>query len=46
VGSRKAKLWDIFTERWRAKSRRADGRLNEAFASAFAEAYDQLQRGG
>lgn len=46
VGSRKAKLWDIFIERWRAKSRRADGRLNEAFASAFAEAYDRLQRGG
>jgi len=43
VGSRKAKLWDAFVERWRAKTKRADGRLNEAFADAFARAYDRLQ---
>ncbi len=43
VGSRKAKLWDVFLERWRAKTKRADGRLNEAFAALFAEAYDRLQ---
>ena len=44
VGSRKAKLWDIYVERWRAKSRRSDGRLSEAFMTLFAESYDRLQR--
>ncbi|HYA74804.1 MAG TPA: type VI secretion system-associated FHA domain protein, partial [Roseiarcus sp.] len=43
VGSRKAKLWDIYAERWRAKTKRADGRLLEAFMALFAEAYDRLQ---
>ena len=43
VGSRKAKLWDVFVERWRAATKRADGRLTEAFAALFAEAYDRLQ---
>ncbi len=42
VGSRKAKLWDTYVERWRAASKRSDGRLNEAFMSLFAEAYDRL----
>ena len=31
VSSRKAKLWDIYVERWRAKTKRSDGRLSEAF---------------
>jgi len=44
VGSRKAKLWDIYVERWRAKTKRADGRLLEAFMALFAEAYDRLQK--
>jgi type VI secretion system protein ImpI len=43
VGSRKAKLWDLYAERWRAKTKRADGRLLEAFMALFAEAYDRLQ---
>ncbi len=43
VGSRKAKLWDTYAERWRAKTKRADGRLLEAFMALFAEAYDRLQ---
>jgi len=43
VGSRKAKLWDVYAERWRAKTKRADGRLLEAFMALFAEAYDRLQ---
>ena len=42
VGSRKAKLWDLFVERWRLRTKRSDGRLNEAFANMFAEAYDRL----
>jgi len=43
VSSRKAKLWDIYVERWRAKTKRADGRLVEAFTALFAQAYDRLQ---
>jgi type VI secretion system protein ImpI len=46
VVSRKAKLWDIYVERWRAKTKRADGRLLEAFMTLFAEAYDRLQEKG
>jgi type VI secretion system protein ImpI len=46
VSSRKAKLWDIYVERWRAKTKRSDGRLNEAFTALFAEAYDRLQNKG
>ena len=44
VGSRKAKLWDAYVERWRAKAKRSDGRLSEAFMLLFAESYDRLQR--
>jgi type VI secretion system protein ImpI len=43
ISSRKAKLWDIYVERWRAKTKRADGRLLEAFIALFAQAYDKLQ---
>ena len=43
ISSRKAKLWDIYVERWRAKTKRADGRLLEAFMGLFAEVYDRLQ---
>jgi type VI secretion system protein ImpI len=46
VASRKAKLWDIYVDRWRAKTKRADGRLLEAFMGLFAEAYDRLQAKG
>ncbi len=46
VVSRKAKLWDLYVERWRAKAKRSDGRLFEAFISLFAEAYDRLQGKG
>jgi type VI secretion system protein ImpI len=46
VGSRKAKLWDTYSERWRAKTKRSDGRLSEAFLALFAESYDRLQRKG
>jgi type VI secretion system protein ImpI len=43
ISSRKAKLWDIYVERWRAKTKRSDGRLLEAFIALFAQAYDKLQ---
>ena len=46
VVSRKAKLWDAYVERWRAKTKRADGRLFEAFMALFADAYDRLQKRG
>jgi type VI secretion system protein ImpI len=44
VGSRKAKLWDTYVERWRAKTKRNDGRLSDAFLLLFAESYDRLRR--
>ncbi len=43
VSSRKAKLWDTYVERWRAKTKRGNGRLLEAFIALFAQAYDRLQ---
>jgi type VI secretion system protein ImpI len=46
VISRKAKLWDVYLERWRAKTKRADGRLVDAFMALFAEAYDRLGNRG
>jgi type VI secretion system protein ImpI len=46
VQSRKAKLWDTYVDRWRAKTKRSDGRLSEAFMILLAESYDRLQRKG
>ena len=46
VASRKARLWDIYVDRWRAKTKRSDGRLLEAFMALFAEAYDRQQDKG
>ena len=46
VVPRKAKLWDMYVDRWRAKTKRSDGRLFEAFIALFAEAYDRLQNRG
>jgi type VI secretion system protein ImpI len=45
VVSRKARLWDIYVERWRAKTKRSDGRLVDAFMALFADAYDRLETG-
>ncbi len=46
ISSRKARLWDAYAERWRALTKRADGRLNDAFMNLFAEAYDRLDDKG
>ena len=46
MASRKARLWDVYAERWRALTKRADGRLNDAFTSLFAQAYDKLSDKG
>jgi type VI secretion system protein ImpI len=43
LSSRKAKLWDLYVERWRSKTKRSDGRLNETFTILFGQAYDRLQ---
>jgi type VI secretion system protein ImpI len=41
VGSRKARLWDIYVTRWQARTQsRQDGMLN-AFMDYFAECYDR-----
>jgi type VI secretion system protein ImpI len=46
MASRKARLWDAFAERWKALTKRSDGRLNEAFMALFAQAYDRLNDKG
>jgi type VI secretion system protein ImpI len=46
MSSRKARLWDAYAERWRALTKRADGRLNDAFMKLFAETYDKLDDKG
>jgi type VI secretion system protein ImpI len=43
MGSRKAKLWDIYVARWQAKARRHEGGMIDVFMQYFAECYD---RGG
>jgi type VI secretion system protein ImpI len=44
VGSRKARLWDIYAARWHARTQsRADGMLN-AFMDYFAECYDRDEK--
>jgi type VI secretion system protein ImpI len=44
VGSRKARLWDIYVARWHARTQsRADGMLN-AFMDYFAECYDRGEK--
>ena len=41
LGSRKARLWDVYLARWQARSQsHEDGMLN-AFMSYFAECYDR-----
>jgi type VI secretion system protein ImpI len=42
VGSRKARLWDVYVARWQAKTRRHEGGMVEAFMDYFAEAYDSM----
>jgi type VI secretion system protein ImpI len=46
ISSRKARLWDTYAERWRALTKRADGRLNDAFMNLFAASYDKLDDKG
>jgi type VI secretion system protein ImpI len=44
VGSRKARLWDIYVARWQARTHgRADGMLN-AFMDYFADCYDRDEK--
>ena len=46
MASRKARLWDAYAERWRAMTKRADGRLNDAFMALFAAGLRPLERQG
>ena len=44
VGSRKARLWDIYVARWHGRTQsHADGMLN-AFMDYFAECYDRGEK--
>jgi type VI secretion system protein ImpI len=44
VGSRKARLWDIYVARWRARTQnQADGML-KAFMDYFADCYDREEK--
>ncbi len=42
MSSRKAKLWDHFVTRWKAKTERHDNGLVDAFMLYFSECYDRL----
>lgn len=41
VGSRKARLWDRYVERWEAMSPRSGDKLVDAFMRNFADCYDR-----
>jgi type VI secretion system protein ImpI len=41
IGSRKARLWDSYVTRWKAKTQRHDDGLVSVFTQYFAECYDQ-----
>lgn len=41
IGSRKARLWDSYVTRWKAKTQRHDDGLVSIFMQYFAECYDQ-----
>lgn len=44
--SRKARAWEIFVERWDAKTRPYENGMLDLFLTYFAEAYDQIEQGG
>ena len=41
VGSRKARLWDVYVARWQAKQRSERGGLIDTFMQIFAQYYDE-----
>jgi len=42
----KARMWDEFAARWKAKTGAQEGGLHGAFMLAFGEAYDRRERSG
>jgi type VI secretion system protein ImpI len=44
ISSRKAKLWDIYVARWKAKTGGTDAGLVDTFMRYFAESYEQGSR--
>ncbi|WP_395667083.1 type VI secretion system-associated FHA domain protein TagH [Methylocella sp.] len=45
-GGHKARLWDVFLARWRAKSLRHEDGLVDAFMLYFSQCYDDAKDGG
>ena len=43
-GSRKARAWDIYVERWRAKTEHYENGLLDLFLTYFAQAYDSASK--
>ena len=41
LGSRKARLWDVYESRWKTKTKGSEGGLLELYLSYFAECYDR-----
>jgi type VI secretion system protein ImpI len=41
IGSRKARMWDSYVTRWKAKTQRRDDGLVDVFTQYFAECYDK-----
>jgi type VI secretion system protein ImpI len=44
LGSKKARLWDAYVARWRAKTDRRDDGLVDVFMQYFADCYDRIDR--
>jgi type VI secretion system protein ImpI len=44
LGSRSARLWDIYVARWKAKTARHERGLSGVFMQYFAEAYDKPEK--
>ena len=44
MGSKKAKAWEIFVERWDAQTEPHENGMLDVFLSHFAEAYDEASR--
>jgi type VI secretion system protein ImpI len=40
IGSRKARLWDVYVARWQAITRGRSGGLIDVFMQHFADHYD------
>ena len=46
MSSRRARLWELYTARWKAKTERHDDGLVDVFMLYFADCYDRAAGGG